>query len=499
MSKELCPAAQYLRMSTEHQQYSLDNQGDAIARYANEHGFTIDRTYSDAAKSGLRIKNRPGLKQLLKDVVGGHSGFRAVLVYDVSRWGRFQDVDESAHYEYLCKSSGVPVHYCAEVFTNDNSVAGTIMKALKRTMAGEYSRDMSVKIRAGLFRLAKLGYVQGGRTAYALRRQLVDSEGRPKQILADGERKSIITEHVILVPGTPDEIAVVQRIFHEFVHGCRSVSSIARRLNEDRIPFLKNGKWSVTTVLHVLERPQYAGIQVWGRTTAFLSGPVKPVPRDQWAVCPGAFKPIVSRELFDEAQAALANMSWRLTEEEFLARARTVLKLHGKLDGRIIQNSRLCPGHCAYANRFGGLLGLYARLGYNTPELAAQATSKQRTMLIRREIINKFLEAFPGRIVEFKPNPKRRSLLKCPQTGRLISLVFARYRPTDTGQIRWLIRIPNDARRRMTLVAALDAANQSVSELRLFPRIAYGGSSIHVTREWLQRGVRLDCVSSFLM
>src|SRR5436305_11758472 len=120
MAPTLVPAAQYLRMSTDHQQYSLDNQADAISRYAADHGFSIVKTYSDAARSGLRLKNRSGLQQLLKDVVGGGVEYRAILVYDVSRWGRFQDADEAAHYEYLCKYSGIPVHYCADHFVNDN-------------------------------------------------------------------------------------------------------------------------------------------------------------------------------------------------------------------------------------------------------------------------------------------------------------------------------------------------------------------------------------------
>lgn len=64
MEKILMPAAQYLRMSTDHQQYSLANQADAIARYASEHGFQIVKTYSNAARSGLRITNRYGLKEL---------------------------------------------------------------------------------------------------------------------------------------------------------------------------------------------------------------------------------------------------------------------------------------------------------------------------------------------------------------------------------------------------------------------------------------------------
>ena len=52
MNESLIPAAQYLRMSTDHQQYSLDNQADAISVYASLHGFVIVKTYSDAARSG---------------------------------------------------------------------------------------------------------------------------------------------------------------------------------------------------------------------------------------------------------------------------------------------------------------------------------------------------------------------------------------------------------------------------------------------------------------
>ncbi len=161
-ANQLVPAAQYLRMSTEHQQYSLENQSTAIQTYAESHGFEVVRTYSDAAKSGLVLRHRIGLRQLLQDVVSGSPAYRVILVYDVSRWGRFQDTDESAHYEFLCKSAGVPVHYCAETFANDGTLPSLIMKALKRTMAGEYSRELGVKVLAGLKRLASLGFKQGG-------------------------------------------------------------------------------------------------------------------------------------------------------------------------------------------------------------------------------------------------------------------------------------------------------------------------------------------------
>jgi DNA invertase Pin-like site-specific DNA recombinase len=47
----LIPVAQYLRMSTEHQQYSLDNQRTAIQAYAEGHRFQVVQTYTDGAKT----------------------------------------------------------------------------------------------------------------------------------------------------------------------------------------------------------------------------------------------------------------------------------------------------------------------------------------------------------------------------------------------------------------------------------------------------------------
>jgi DNA invertase Pin-like site-specific DNA recombinase len=98
-------------MSTERQEYSIANQLAAIKNYAQLHDFQIVRTYADEAKSGIDLAHRPALKQLLDDVSAHAIDYEAILVFDVSRWGRFQDIDESAYYEFHCKRAGVRVHY----------------------------------------------------------------------------------------------------------------------------------------------------------------------------------------------------------------------------------------------------------------------------------------------------------------------------------------------------------------------------------------------------
>jgi DNA invertase Pin-like site-specific DNA recombinase len=68
-------AAQYVRMSTHDQRYSIQNQAATIAVFAQQNSLTIVRTYVDEGRSGLRIKNRAGLTTLIQDVSSGQADY----------------------------------------------------------------------------------------------------------------------------------------------------------------------------------------------------------------------------------------------------------------------------------------------------------------------------------------------------------------------------------------------------------------------------------------
>jgi DNA invertase Pin-like site-specific DNA recombinase len=354
-AKLLIPAAQYLRMSTEHQQYSPENQSMAIRRYAEGHGFVVVRTYSDPAKSGLSLKNRRGLRDLLQDVAGGNTEYDAILVYDVSRWGRFQDTDEAAHYEFLCKSAGVPIHYCAETFANDGSLPSSIMKALKRAMAGEYSRELGVKVIAGQKRLAALGFKQGGSPGYGFRRLLVSGNGTPKQLLADGERKSIATDRVVLVPGPASEIEELQQMFRKYIVDRLSLRAISRDLNQRGVPSVQNTSWTPSVVGGLLSHPKYVGCNVFNRTTMRLGTAPVAVPTSDWVVCPGAHQQIVDAKTFALAQEIRAGQTRLKTNEQLLQELHSLLAVKGKLSAKIIDKSVELPSARTFACRFGSL------------------------------------------------------------------------------------------------------------------------------------------------
>ena len=61
-------AAQYVRMSTEHQPYSPESQLGVIRKYGAAHQMEVVREYSDFGQSGLNIAAREGLNQLVADV-----------------------------------------------------------------------------------------------------------------------------------------------------------------------------------------------------------------------------------------------------------------------------------------------------------------------------------------------------------------------------------------------------------------------------------------------
>ena len=130
------PAAQYLRMSDDGQQYSIPNQKAAIQEYADRNLFSVIKTYADAGKSGVVLKHRTALHDLLRDVMSGDASYKAILVYDVSRWGRFPNTDEAAHYEFLCTKSGIPLHYCAESFANDETPSSSLLKSTEKKYGG---------------------------------------------------------------------------------------------------------------------------------------------------------------------------------------------------------------------------------------------------------------------------------------------------------------------------------------------------------------------------
>lgn len=177
----------------------------------------------------------------------------------------------------MCKSRGIKIHYCAELFPNDDSQSSAILKTLRRTMAAEYSRDLSEKVFAGMCRLARKGFKLGGAAGYGLRRLLVDETGSPRMILEPGQRKFLTTQHVKLILGPDEEVEVVRQIYSMYLNENMTVSDITRFLNSNQVPREVRRPWNDIAVHRILSHPKYAGCTVFGRFTTKMRSDNVPV------------------------------------------------------------------------------------------------------------------------------------------------------------------------------------------------------------------------------
>ena len=256
------------------------------------------------------------------------------------------------------------VHYCAEQFENDGSSFSTIIKNIKRAMAAEYSRELSVKVFAGQSRLVKLGYRTGGSAPYGLRRLLVDQRGTPKEFLAYGERKSIQTDRVVLVPGSPAEIEIVRWVFEAFTKRRLQEAEIARQLNKKALKSARGAQWASHHICSMLTNENYIGNLVWNRQSIKLKGRAVRNNPDQWVRASGVLKPIVERGVFERVQAIRGARAAGLSQEEKLELLRRLLRKHGTLSIGLIDKSSSMPHSSSYARWFGSLRNAYKLVGF---------------------------------------------------------------------------------------------------------------------------------------
>lgn len=466
---EPLPAAAYVRMSTDLQKYSTENQLAAIRKYAHERNYKIVQLYEDSGRSGLKIQGRDALQQLMDDVTARRAEFKVILVYDISRWGRFQNADESAYYEYICSRTGIAVHYCAEQFENDGSVGSHLLKSVRRIMAGDYSRDLSVKVFAGQCRLIELGYRQGGPAGFGLRRMLIDEHGKEKGELKPGQRKSLQTDRVILVPGPATEIEIVNRIFRCFVHDQWSEKQIAEALNAEGILTDRAKPWTVGTIRQILTNEKYIGNNVFNRTSFKLKQQRVRNKPEIWVRAEAVFQEIVPRDLFEKAQTVFHERSQHLSDDELLQLLKNVVESKGIISGFIIDEIKELPSSSVYRRRFGSLLRVYELIGYAPGR-------DYRYIEINRALRRQFSEQLSLLCGELAAIGA--SVVRDDETDLIhindefiVSVVIARCRATSAGCLHWRIRLDTGLLPDITIVMRMDPDNEHVLDYYLLPSI----------------------------
>lgn len=480
-------AVAYVRMSTDHQKYSTANQLDVIRKYATDRGLKILRVYEDSGRSGLRLDGREALQRLMADVNSRHADFTSILVYDVSRWGRFQDADEGAYHEHVCSRAGIRVHYCAEQFDNDGSIGSNLLKTVKRVMAGEYSRDLSVRVFAGQCRLVELGFRQGGAPGYGLRRVLIDEHGNTKGDLGRGDRKSLQTDRVVLALGRPEEIDVVRRMYRMFVEEGRLERDIADQLNVEGLVTDLGRRWTRAAVHQVLTNEKYIGNNVFNKVSFKLKQHRVVNPREMWIRAEGAYPSIVDRALFERARAIVDARSRHYSDEELLGLLRTLLNEEGALSGLVIDEHEEMPSSSAYRQRFGSLLRAYTLIGYEPDRDYRYIEINRALRRMHPQIVSDIIAgvASTGGTVVQDGN----SDLLTINDEITTSVVLARCQETPSGALRWRIRLDTGLMPDITIAVRMNEANAVPLDYYLLPSIDMSLPRLRLGRE---NGLSLD-------
>ena len=480
--------AQYLRMSTDHQQYSLHNQSEYIKDYAEKNNMEIAYTYDDAGKSGVSIIGRHSLQQLLSDVEQKKIDIQAVLFYDVSRFGRFQNSDEAAYYSFLFERNGVDLIYCSEpIPTKDFPLESSVILNIKRSSAAYHSRNLSEKVFIGQANLIKLGYHQGGMAGYGLRRLLVDENGIAKEILGFRKRKSIQTDRVILIPGPKNEIKIVNSIYDLFIDDNMPEFIIAERLNEQNIPAENGTLWTRAKIHQILTNEKYIGNNIYNKTSSKLKSRLVKNPKNEWVRCDKAYKPIISKKKYNKAQEIIQLRSVHLTNEELLEKLKQKLESNGKLSGFIIDEDDTGPSSSVYRTRFGGLLRAYTLIGYK-PEHDYSYLKINEAL---RSFYSGIIEDFKGEILksncyidEYKYAP-----MLYINDEFLISVLITKCTHMKSGKLRWKVRFDNSQKADITIVIRMDSQNISPLDFYIIPKIENEYSKMCMTET---NNIRLD-------
>ena len=326
---KLWRAALYIRLSVEFNGKrgdSLETQRQIMeAHIALCPDIEIVDIYVDNGTTG-RTFERPAFEKLLADVEAGK--IDCIVVKDLSRLGR-NTIDTGYYIEKY-----FPLHHVRFIAVNDqydsqgeDNSGSHIIVPLKNMINEAYAADISKKVKSQAHQSMKDGDFIGARPPY-------------------GYKKAPDNCHKLLI--NEDTAPNVRQIFEWTAAGV-GLNEIVKRLNESgvlspgyylaSVGIIKNqklmgsGKWQTWTVSKILADEVYTGDMVQGKTKTIGHKQV-PTPPEEWIVVRGTHEPLVSRELFEAAQAVRKQAAERVTRAEKVPYTENILR------------GRIFCGHC---------------------------------------------------------------------------------------------------------------------------------------------------------
>lgn len=363
---QTCAVAYYRHSAQDRQKNSIQLQAEQVRAYAREQHLRIIHEFVDRGRSGLTAEDRPGFMEMMR-WVHERDDFGHVLVLDVSRWGRFQDIDLSGQYELECRKAGKRVCYVNLGVPDDNPMS-PIIKAFHRINSAEDSRIRSDKVFKGSVKVVEQGYRPGAPAPYGYTRAVITEKGMVDRILAPGDKKGVANWRVKLTPGDEIQVSVVQEIFVRFADEGLDERQIAGMLSARGVASPGGRAWSAGMIGKILRDQQYAGSAIYNRTSKKLKTHTVRNPETEWIIICDAHPGLVPRELFERAQERFAERQRRRDPDEMLIRLRAVYERYGIVTAALLRHNAATPNPGVYMGQFGSLPFAFQRLFAETVE-----------------------------------------------------------------------------------------------------------------------------------
>ncbi len=302
-SKYILGTACYCRLSKDDDNdgtsVSIETQRQILSDFCKEHNLNIFDFYCDDGFTGTNF-NRPDYKRMMSDIDNGL--ISTVIVKDLSRFGR-NYIEVGKHIEEIFPEKGVRfIAIGDDVDTEKDNMDLDLLLPMKNIFNQFYPADCSRKTRQALRNKALNGEFIGSTAAY-------------------GYRKSEIDKHVLEID--ENTAPIVKRIFKMAAYENCGCNKIARILTAEKVltptayaakiggrVYSKNPyEWNLTTIYKMIENQVYLGhmVNCKKRKVSFKSKKVIAQSEDKWIVIENTHEPIVSEQLFKDANVQIAS------------------------------------------------------------------------------------------------------------------------------------------------------------------------------------------------
>jgi len=278
----------YARVSTEHeaQLSALENQIQYYDEILERHPdwLLVDK-YIDEGITGTSTKKRKSFMRMMEDAKRGR--FDLIITREVSRFAR-NTVDTLQETRKL-KKMGVEVYFTEDNIWTFKDDDGELKLSLMATLAQNESKKTSQRVKAGMQISFENGVFYG--------------TGNILGYIKINKNKMVIDD---------EQAEIVRYIYKEYING-KGTTSIAKDL-ERRGYKTSTGmtRWCASYITRVLRNPFYCGTIVYRKEYVpdYLEQKrAKNTGQVEKVIVEGSHEPIISKEVFEKAQAILDNHS----------------------------------------------------------------------------------------------------------------------------------------------------------------------------------------------